>query len=173
MLFTANYMTKRLALVALFLSMVMIAAAYASAFLPGGSPPWAPWLMAIGTAATLVSTMTVGAARNGRIGRLALPFGFVFLVVAGGFSLVLALPPADPLDPVLWLGLPPRAAVILYGIGLLPLLVMPLGYALTFDQMTLTKDDLERVQCAARAMRGDAPQPPVAAHQPVGTEVHR
>lgn len=164
-------MTKRAALVALFLSMVMIAAAYASAFLPEGDRPWAPWLMAIGTAATLVSMMTVGAARNGRIGRLALPFAFVFLVVAGGFSWVLALPPADPLDPELWLGLPPRAAIILYGIGLLPLLVMPLGYALTFDQMTLSEADLERVRNAARALR--SPPPPVATPEPVGSEVHR
>jgi hypothetical protein len=100
-----------------------------------------------------VSTMTLGAARAGRIGPLALPFGFVFLVVAGGFSLVLSLPPVDPAEPVLWLGLPPRAAIVLYGIGLLPLIAMPLVYALTFDRHTLGEADLERVRRAAQQLR--------------------
>ncbi len=149
-------MIKRLALPALFVSMLAVAAAYASAFLPGGAPAWAPGAMAVGTAGTLVATMTLGAARNGRIGRLAIPFAFVFVVVAGGFLLILSLPPIDPASPDLWLGLPPRAAIVLYGIGLLPLLAMPLGYALTFDAMTLSDADLERVRREARLLRGVA-----------------
>lgn len=149
-------MAKRIALVVLFFSILAIAAAYALAFLPGGAPGWTPWVVAIGIAATLVATMTLGAARNGRIGRLAFPFAFVFVVVAGGFSVILALPPANPLDPTLWLGLPPRTAILLYGIGLLPLFVVPIAYALTFDEMTLSQQDLERVRRAAAALRDEA-----------------
>ena len=58
----------------------------------------------------------------------------MWLVLAVGFGAVLLLHPASPTDPTLWLGLPPRAAVILYGIGILPALVLPLAYALTFDE---------------------------------------
>lgn len=147
---------KRLALGGVFLSILAIAAAYASAFLPGGTPGWGPWLMAIGIAAIMVATMILGAARNGKIGKLAIPFAFVFVVLAGGFCVVLALPPADPSDPELWLGLPPRAAVILYGIGLLPLFAVPVAYALTFDEMTLSQDDLDRVRAAALALREES-----------------
>lgn len=153
-------MIKPIALAAVFLSVLAIGIAYAAAFLPGGAPIWASWVMALAIAALLVSTMALGAARDGRLGRLAVPFAFVFLVVAGGFGVVLALPPADPQDPTLWLGLPPRAAVVLFGIGLLPLLAVPLTYALTFDDMTLSEGDLERVRSVARAAaeQRDAPE---------------
>lgn len=146
-------MLKRAALSVLFVSLLGVGAAYASAFLPGGAPEWAAYVMAVGIAAMMVSTMTLGAAREGRIGALALPFGFVFLVVAGGFTLVLALPGLDPAEPRLWLGLPPRAAIVLYGIGLLPLLAMPLVYALTFDRQTLGEADLARIRRAAQQLR--------------------
>jgi type II secretory pathway component PulM len=56
----------------------------------------------------------------------------------------------DPADPTLFLGLPPRAAVVLLGIGLLPLLVLPIAYALTFDEMTLNEADWEKIREAAR-----------------------
>ncbi len=101
--------------------------------------------------------MVIGAARRGGVGRLAWPFALVFVLVAGGFALLLTLPPADAADPTLWLGLglPPRAAVLLYGIGLLPILLVPVAYAATFDAMTLGEADLRRVVAAARARRAE------------------
>lgn len=155
---------KRFALGSLFASAVAVAVAYAAAFLPGGAPVWAVWLLAVATATMVVATMMLGATKDGRIGALALPFGFVFVVLAGGFALALALPPADPADPTLWLGLPPRAAIILYGIGLLPFFVVPVAYALSFDPATLSDDDLRRVREAAQAFRasqGEAAAPTV------------
>lgn len=146
-------MIKRNALGAVFLSVVTIGVAYASAFVPGGAPRWAAWAMAIGIAVLMVATMVLGAVRNDRLGRLTLPFAFVFLVLAVGFGVVLALPPADPADLDLWLGLPPRAAVVLYGVGLLPLFAVPVAYALTFDDMTLSDGDLARVREAAARLR--------------------
>lgn len=146
-------MTKRLSLGAIFLSTLAIAVAYAAAFLPGGSQPWAEWTIAISTGVVLVATMALGAEKNGRIGWLALPFAFTLVVIAGGFSWVLALPPVDPADPTLWLGLPPRAAIVIYGIGILPFFVIPTAYARSFERQTLTPDDLERVRQAARDFR--------------------
>ena len=82
--------------------------------------------MAVALPVCMVAMMTFGAVRNGRrVGALALPFALVFALVTGGFLLAMALPP-DRAGDALWLGLPRRAAVILYGVGLLPLFVLPL-----------------------------------------------
>lgn len=146
-------MLKRAALAVLFLATLAIGAAYASAFLPGGAPPAAVWAVALACPATLVAVMVLGAERGGSIGRLAGPFALAFLLLAGGFAAVLLLPPADPAEPALWLGLPPRAAILLYGVGLLPFLVIPVAYAATFESRTLSDADLERVREAARELR--------------------
>lgn len=139
------------------LSALAIGVAYASAFLPGGTPAWAPWLFMAGTSLIMVGTMAVGASRNGSIGPLWIPFLLVFVILVAGFGTVLALPPADPSDPSLWFGLPPRAAVILYGIGFLPFFLIPVAYAWTFDHLTLKPGDLERIRDEALRARGDMP----------------
>lgn len=157
-------MTRKLSLGGIVASTLLIAAAYGSAFLPGGAPRWAPAAMALGTSLIMVSCMALGAARSGGgLGRLRAPFAFVFLVMAGGFGYALLLPPPVPGEP-LWLGLPRGAAVVLLGIGLLPLFVLPLAYALTFDEMTLGEDDLARVREQAKALAAGAPAGHAHAH---------
>jgi len=137
---------RRLALIAMVLGTVGIAVAYATAF---GTPAVAatgPWIMALALPVAMVAMMTLGAVRAGRkVGALAIPFALVFVLVAGGFFAALAMPP-DAAGDALWLGLPRRAAVILYGVGLLPLFVLPFAYAFTFDALTLSDADLERVR---------------------------
>lgn len=154
-------MTKRASLAALLLATLLIGAAYASAFLPGDPPGWAAWAMSLGTAAIMVASMALGAARRGGVGRLALPFAATFVILAGGFAAAMLLPAEGPGSP-LFLGLPLRAAIVLVGIGLVPLLFLPVAYALTFDEMTLSEADLERVRRAARELRGDAAVPAAA-----------
>lgn len=142
-------MIRRLALGVVVASTVLVAAAYASAFLPTGVPGWASWAFVVGTAAMMTAMMILGAARPGRpLGVLWLAFAFTFAVLVGGFGLAILLPPPTPQSP-LWLGLPPGAAVVLYGVGLLPLAVLPLAYALTFDDRTLSEADLARLRAAA------------------------
>lgn len=138
------------ALAALAAAVVAMGVAYGSSFLPGPPPRWAAWVAAMAIPASLVAAMALGAGGRGDLGRLKIPFAFVFVVLAGGFGVALALPPVEGPDPELWLGLPPGAAVVLYGVGLLPLLVVPLAYALTFDEMTLSEEDWERIRAAAR-----------------------
>ena len=168
---TAQGPHSRLAIGALALSTVAIGVAYASAFLPGGAPAWAPWLLALGVPLALVSVMSLGAARAGRVpGALLAAFALVGLMLAGGFALALLLPGAGGTagngtvgEPLL-LGLPRRAAIVIYGIGLLPVLVLPVAYALTFEAQTLRDEDLERVRAVgaiaaerrARAAEGRA-----------------
>lgn len=140
---------KSAVLGAIVLSTTVIAAAYVSALLPGGAPRWAAWAFALGIPCLLVAIMWLGVARAGRgLGRLAGPFAFVWVVLVLGFGTALVLPTVDSSPAGLWWGLPPGAAVVLYGIGLLPSLVLPLAYALTFDQLTLSESDLERVRAA-------------------------
>src|SRR6476661_5724396 len=40
--------TKRVARLAITIATLAIAVGYASAFMPGGAPTWAPWLLALG-----------------------------------------------------------------------------------------------------------------------------
>jgi hypothetical protein len=149
--------TRRAALVALLTGIVAIALGYAGAFFPGGTPAWAPWLLALGIPATLGAIMILGAARGREgIGPLKYPFAFVVAVLAIGFCAALALPATEGPLSRLWLGLPVRAAIVIYGIGLLPIVVLPIAYALTFETQTLNADDLERVRELARENKARA-----------------
>ena len=139
------------------LGTALVAAAYASAFLPGGVPRWAVWSMILGIALLSVGLMFLGAARRGRpLGALLSALAFTFVVLVAGFGLALMLPAAGPASVRLWGGLPIRAAVVLYGVGLLPALVLPLVYARTFSALTLDQEDIDRI----RAARGAAGLPP-------------
>jgi hypothetical protein len=148
---TAADTTRRAALVALVAGILAIALGYAAAFFPGGAPPWAPWLLALGIPIALGAIMILGAARGRRgIGPLKYPFAFVVAVLAIGFCAALALPATESALSRLWLGLPARAAIVIYGIGLLPIIVLPVAYALTFEAQTLSAEDVKRVRNLAR-----------------------
>jgi hypothetical protein len=146
--------TRRAALVALFIGITAIAAGYAAAFSHGGTPAWAAWLLAFGIPVALAAIMILGATRGRRgIGPLKIPFAFVALVLVIGFGAALALPATEGPLSTLWLGLPARAAIVIYGVGLLPIVVLPIAYALTFETQTLSAEDVERVRALARENR--------------------
>jgi hypothetical protein len=146
--------TRLVACSLLVLALTAIATAYASAFLPAGAPEWAAWLLALGIPVSLGAIMILGAARGSRgVGPLRIPFAFVIVTLAVGFCAALFLPPSESATSTLWLGLPARAAIVIYGIGLFPIVVLPVAYALTFESQTLTADDIERVRSLAREIR--------------------
>jgi hypothetical protein len=98
--------------------------------------------------------MILGATRGQKgIGLLKLPFLFVVAVLVVGFTAALALPATEGPLSKLWLGLPERAAVVIYGIGLLPIVVLPVAYALTFETQTLSAEDVERVRAMGQENR--------------------
>ncbi|HYN81271.1 MAG TPA: hypothetical protein VES88_07200 [Gemmatimonadaceae bacterium] len=139
--------TKRIARLIIILATCAIAVAYGSAFMPDGAPGWAPWLLALGIPGALGGIMVLGAARErGGVGRLAIPFAFVIVTLTVGFCLALGLPANEGPGSTLWLGLPARAALIIYGIGLMPVVVLPVAYALTFETQTLAAEDVEKVR---------------------------
>jgi uncharacterized SAM-binding protein YcdF (DUF218 family) len=105
----------------------------------------------IGTSTTMLSMMVLGAARGrGGIRRLVLPFIIIFVLLIAGFGAVLVMP-VESATSALWLGLPARTAIVLFGIGVLPLFLLPLAYAFTFDTMTLSESDLARIAELRRA----------------------
>lgn len=143
-------MRARLPLVLLVASCLAVAAAYAAAFRPDGAPSWAAWCIALGSGGMLSSTMALGATRRGRLRPVAvIACVLTFLVVSGAFGAALWMPPAEGADARLLLGLPLRTAIVLYGVGIVPLLFLPLVYAVSFDADTLNDDDIERVRRAA------------------------
>ena len=144
-------MTQRVALAALVAGTLLIAAAYAAQMLLGSAPAWASWAYLVGMSTSMVAMLVLGAARSRTgVGRLALPLATVYVLLLAGFGLALTLSPETAADARLWLGLPRRAAIVLYGIGVLPLFVLPLAYALTFESMTLREEDMARVAAARR-----------------------
>jgi hypothetical protein len=146
--------TRTAALIALCAAIMAIAIGYAAAFSHSGTPAWAPWLLALGIPISLGAMMILGAARGGKgIGRLKLPFLFVVAVLAIGFCAALALPATESPLAELWMGLPARAAVVIYVIGLLPIVVLPVAYALTFETQTLSLEDVERVRAMGQENR--------------------
>ncbi|NOT07355.1 MAG: hypothetical protein HOP28_04030 [Gemmatimonadales bacterium] len=115
-----------------------VALAYGSAFRSGGAPAWGVWAMIFGIALLAVGMMALGASRPGKpLGALRWSFLFTFVVLVGGFGAAFLLPRGETAASPLWGGMPLRAALILYGIGFLPAIVLPLAYALTFDRSTL------------------------------------
>lgn len=146
--------TRTAALIALCAAILAIAIGYAVAFRQSGTPVWAPWLLALGIPISLGAIMILGAARGQKgIGPLKLPFLFVVAVLVIGFGAALALPATESPLSKLWLGLPARAAVVIYGIGLLPIVVLPVAYALTFETQTLSAEDVERVRAMGQENR--------------------
>jgi hypothetical protein len=100
--------------------------------------------------------MILGATRGDRgVGPLKIPFAFVILMLVIGFGAALALPAAEGPLSRLWLGLPARAAIVIYVVGLVPIFVLPIAYALTFETQTLTAEDVERVRKLARERVGE------------------
>jgi hypothetical protein len=134
-------MAHRLALVLLAL------AAPATLLAFGLGWPWAGAVAAISGGVVLpFALMVLGAARRGRLGRLWLPLLATALVFAAGWWAILALPHGGP-DIA---GLPLATALMIFVLIPVPLVVTGLAYALTFDRLGLTPEDLERVRAAKR-----------------------
>ena len=151
---------KRIVLSLVVLSFLAVGAGYAGAFLPGGTPVWSPWCLALGTNGALMSLMALGAVRRDRLApalRWTLPAMFAWC--SGAFATALLLPASEgPATPIV-LGLPIRAAIVVYAVGVAPLLVLPFVWALTFERETMSDGDLARLRAAHETMiAGGAPR---------------
>lgn len=100
------------------------------------------WVAALSGAAFPVALMGLGAARRGRLGALRWPLLALGVLLAGGLAAVLALPDGGP-DVA---GLPLGTAIMIFGIIPVPLALVGLAYAATFERWTLREEDLERIR---------------------------
>ncbi len=151
-------MNRKASLGALLAFLTLVGAGYLSAFLPGPTPDWGVGSLLVGTVGALLAISLLGAGEAPGTLRLLLPLGLVFLLLVGGVGAGLLLPDPAPGDPLPG-GLPLPAALLLYGAGLLPLLVIPLVYAWTFDATGLTRVEMEELAARARAAAdGDDPR---------------
>lgn len=108
---------------------------YAATIIGGAAPSWAAWPVAFGGAAAMVGLFVVGAASRGPIRPpMALLLGALLVVIFAAFGAALAMgPPATGTEKIV-LGLPLRLAVVFYGIGVLPLFVLPVVFAMTLGR---------------------------------------
>lgn len=131
----------------LFLGLISIALGYAFVAFRGAASGAASWLLATGIPVSTVAIMVMGAVREGRSWRrLWLPFVLVGFFLTVGFFLALGLPADENVSSRLFFGLPLRAAIVVYGVGLLPIVILPIVYAMTFETQTLNASDLESVR---------------------------
>jgi hypothetical protein len=90
-------------------------------------------LLAFGAALSSVALFVLGAATRHTLGRgVGACLVALFLVMLGAFGAAIVLPAGTATEPIL-LGLPLRLAIVLYGVGVLPLFVLPAVFAATFD----------------------------------------
>jgi hypothetical protein len=146
---------KRLLIRLLVVSCCLVALSYVAVF-AGARGGWAPWTLAIGANGVLMSLMAIGAVRRDTLPRsLVWTFSGMFLFCAGCFIAALTLPAAEGANGPLLFGLPLRTAIVLYGIGVVPIFILPFAYALTFESSTLSEGDLNRVRSASAAVRAE------------------
>lgn len=131
---------RRAALALLLISALMMLVAFGAAVVAslggGATPRWASAVMAGATGLCLAAFMGVALGERVRDARIAAVLAFVGLGVGGALMALLWVPPVTGPDDALWGGLPLGAALVVYGIGLLPMLIVPGVYAWTFEHIT-------------------------------------
>ena len=111
--------------------------------------PLASVAAAVAASAFPLLLITLGAARGVGLQLGAVLLG-VFGLLAGSFLALFAL--RGRVEELTWIaGLPLAAVVQLAGLWLVPLLLVSLAYALTFDRFGLSAEDLDRVRHAGRS----------------------
>jgi hypothetical protein len=129
----------------LVLGLIAVAGAYALVFADIAFHA-APWLLALGTTAVLAGMVVLGIARRGRAAPvLTLATVVCFASVAIGLAVPLMLPAPTASDPLL-LGLPRPTTILLLLAGLLPLVLLPVMYAIAFEREVLSQDDLAAIR---------------------------
>jgi len=113
---------------------LLLVLGYSATFWPGGVPMWVSVMFAVATVAQLMAFCVLGAVtREGRLGAAAWGVLTMGLLVGGALVYAIVAPDLGADEPLL-LGLPRRAAVILYGVGVGPLAVLAMGFVKHFRE---------------------------------------
>ena len=140
---------KRVLIQLLVVFVLLVASAYITMLTSSTTTTWAPLALAVGANGIIMTLMAIGATRHDTLPRaLAITFATMFVLCAGAFVAALLMTPNEGAGGPLFLGLPQRTAIVLYTVGVMPIAVLPLAYALTFDSSTLSDADLVAVRAA-------------------------
>lgn len=102
-------------------------------------------LFALVAAAFPIALIVLGVARRRGLGRLTAPLLALSVILAVALVAIWLL--RGRVDELPWIGgLPLAAAIQLYGLWLVPLLLVTLAYALSFDSAGLSDAALERLR---------------------------
>lgn len=107
--------------------------AYLTAFRTDGAPLWAAIVLAVATALLLASFVALGVGNRSRRGPVLAALFTILFAVGGGIAAALLIGAPEGPDASLFGGLPAGAAMVLYGVGLVPALIVPLLYAAGFE----------------------------------------
>ena len=136
-------MARRIALLFLAVASPLILVLF---LLPGSTAETIFALLVMGHPVALI---VVAVARRGGLGLLGLPL-LVLLLFLEACAVGMLLFRGQVLDGPWFGGLPAAAAIQLYGVWLVPLLLVALVYALTFDRFEMRKEDLDRYEAYRR-----------------------
>ncbi|MBL0940967.1 MAG: hypothetical protein IBJ03_18930 [Gemmatimonadaceae bacterium] len=124
---------SRLGLAALLIGIGAVVVAYASAFAP---KPWSErgvMLMALAQPLVLVGAMALATgARLASDWRWRWTLLLTWMMATAGLVGALLLP-AEVVAEALWFGVPRRTALLFGLVGVAPMIVLPLMYAITFE----------------------------------------
>lgn len=119
-------MARSPAMACVGLGSVLIALAYALAFTSMRTTV-APVSMLAGLTLTCIGALAIGAPRSPLVLAGILVTGLLLALTVGATLRAGSLPATTPV----WLGLPRPTALVVYGVGVLPLVILPIVYART------------------------------------------
>lgn len=128
-------MSERFSISLLSVGALLVALAYGLTFLSAGSV--APWLLAAGATLVLTGLGLLGAGE--RAPRLAAVVLVACSLTFIGFATALLLKPHAEGGPLLF-GLPRATTLLLLLTGLLPLVMLPIAYAVLFKSEVLSDE---------------------------------
>jgi hypothetical protein len=139
------------AIVARRISLLFLAVASPLLLILFAAPfPGADVLFTLLVMAYPAALIVIAVSREGRVGPIGSVLMILLIMLEAGAVGMLVL--RGNIHAAPWIaGLPLAAAIQLYGLGLAPLLLVALGYALTFDRYELRRDDLDRLAQRARS----------------------
>ncbi|MEP6589778.1 MAG: hypothetical protein ABJC19_01230 [Gemmatimonadota bacterium] len=150
---------RALALGGVVVGLGLVLSAYLGAWVSGAAFGPGVWVMVAGVVVLLPSTVVLGGLRRGQGSRAVWVAAlYLFLVLALGFGAALLLP-AETVDGPFLFGIPLRAAIILFGVGITPSLVLPIAYAADFDRVALGASELTRLRAECERLRARATFP--------------
>jgi hypothetical protein len=131
-----------------------VGGAYLVAWRSGATAPAAAWLLVAGNAVTMATALLLGARGARRSPWLVGAAALVGIMLIAAFAAGLLLP-AESAGAPLVLGLPARLAYIVYGVGVLPVFVLPMAFARDFSDDGLDPGSLAALRREAAELRGE------------------